>query len=134
MVLRYMMENSTFPGLAEDGLKQFNKGQSNPTYFIEDSSGARWVLRKQPPGKLLKGAHAVDREYKVFTALAGSAVPVPKMLLYCDDPAVLGTPFYVMEFVNGRILEDIALQGPEHSPADRAAIYDSLAQVISHGP
>ena len=66
-------------------MRQFNKGQSNPTYFIEDAHGDRWVLRKQPPGKLLKGAHQVDREYRVLNALAGTDVPVPKMMLFCDD-------------------------------------------------
>jgi hypothetical protein len=110
-------------------VKQFNKGQSNPTYFIQDSNGARWVLRKQPPGKLLKGAHQVDREFKVFSALADTPVPVPKMLLFCGDTSILGTTFYVMEFINGRICEDIALV--DETPANRAAIYDSLAQVMA---
>ena len=88
---------SAFPALIPRAcprrIKQFNKGQSNPTYFIEDTAGDRWVLRKQPPGKLLKGAHAVDREFRVFSALADTDVPVPKMLLFCDDPDIIGTPF-----------------------------------------
>lgn len=110
-------------------VRQFNKGQSNPTYFIEDAHGDRWVLRKQPPGKLLKGAHQVDREYRVLNALAGTGVPVPKMLLFCDDASIVGTSFYVMEFVNGRIVEDIALA--DYPPEERAAIYDSLVQVMT---
>jgi len=123
----YLKENSTFPGLSK--IKQFNKGQSNPTYFIEDVAGQRWVLRKQPPGKLLPGAHQVDREYRVMAALQDTDVPVPRVLLICMDKEVLGTPFYVMSFVNGRVLEDICLA--EHSPQERAAIYESLVQVLA---
>lgn len=110
-------------------VKQFNKGQSNPTYFIEDANGEKWVLRKQPPGHLLRGAHQVDREYRVMAALQGSGVPVPRTLLFCDDPEILGTLFYVMQFMNGRVLEDVIL--PDQSPEDRAAIYESLVQVLA---
>ena len=83
----------------------------------EDANRARWVLRKQPPGKLLKGAHQVDREFKVFSALSGTGVPVPKMLLFCDDISIIGTQFYVMEFINGRICEDIAVRDESRSSA-----------------
>ena len=112
-------------------VKQFNKGMSNPTYFIEDASGDRWVVRKQPPGHLLKGAHNVKREYTVMSALADTDVPVPKCLLFCDDPAILGTDFFVMEFVNGRVIEDTALQGEEYTPEFRAALYDSLLETLA---
>jgi aminoglycoside phosphotransferase (APT) family kinase protein len=127
-LLEYMERNSDFPA-GGASVKQFNKGQSNPTYFIEDSAGDRWVLRKQPPGKLLRGAHAVDREFKVFSALADTDVPVPKMLLFCDDPAIVGTPFYVMEFINGRIEEDIAMK--DYSPEERKATYESMVEVMA---
>ena len=95
----------------------------------EDANRARWVLRKQPPGKLLKGAHQVDREFKVFSALSGTGVPVPKMLLFCDDISIIGTQFYVMEFINGRICEDIAVR--DESPEDQQAIYESLCEVMA---
>ena len=98
-------------------------GQSNPTYRLQ--VGARqMVLRKQPPGQLVAGAHAVDREYRVMRALAGSQVPVPAMLAYEADPGVLGTPFYLMDFLAGRVFMDPAL--PELAPAERSALYDEM--------
>lgn len=103
-------------------------GQSNPTYLLEDASGAR-VLRKQPPGALLPSAHAIDREYRVMAALAGSGVPVPRMLHYCADPGVLGTPFYLMSYVRGRVFMDPALPGLE--PAERGAIYANMGGVLA---
>ena len=112
-------------------VKQFNKGQSNPTYFIQDQNNDSWVLRKKPPGKLLKGAHQVRREYDVMAALADTDVPVPKVLLFCEDESIIGTQFYVMEFINGRIIEDTALRSDEFSPDERASIYDSLVQVLA---
>lgn len=86
----YLVANSDFP----DGpvqIKQFNKGQSNPTYLLTASDGHRYVVRKQPPGHLLAGAHNVGREYTVLDALKDTDVPVPRTLLFCDDPAVIGT-------------------------------------------
>src|SRR4030095_14843076 len=83
-------------------VRQFEGGQSNPT-FVLNSGGREYVLRKQPPGVLLPSAHQVDREYRVMDALAGSDVPVPKMYVLCEDPAVIGTKFYVMEKVEGRV-------------------------------
>lgn len=103
-------------------------GQSNPTYRIE-AGGWRCVLRKQPAGTLLPGAHAIDREYRVMHALRDTAVPVPRMLAYCDDPAVLGTPFYLMEWLEGRVLVDQSLPGM--APAERAAIYAEMNRVIA---
>jgi len=87
------------------------------------------VLRKQPPGKLLASAHAVDREYRVLSALASTPVPVPKPLLMCNDRAVLGTPFYVMEFAHGTIFTDPNLL--EAGPRDRTKIYTKLADTLA---
>jgi aminoglycoside phosphotransferase (APT) family kinase protein len=109
-------------------LRQFAGGQSNPSFLIETGS-QRYVLRKQPPGKLLPSAHRVDREYRVITALAGSDVPVPRSFGLCEDAAVIGTSFFVMEFVAGRILIDAALPGV--APEERAAIFDAVADVLA---
>jgi aminoglycoside phosphotransferase (APT) family kinase protein len=109
-------------------VRQFQGGQSNPTYHLRAASG-EYVLRRKPPGKLLPSAHAVEREYRVITALAGSGVPVPPTYVLCEDPAVVGTPFYVMGYVHGRILRDTLIPGA--SPADRRAIYDSLNEVLA---
>lgn len=103
-------------------------GQSNPTFRLE-VDGTRYVLRKQPAGHLLPGAHAVDREYRVMKALQNTAVPVPLMHAYCDDAAVLGTPFYVMEWLEGRVFVDQSLPGM--APSERAAIYAELNRVIA---
>jgi aminoglycoside phosphotransferase (APT) family kinase protein len=101
-------------------------GQSNPTFFV-DSDDRSLVLRKQPPGDLLPSAHAIDREYRVIRAVQGTAVPVPPTLLYCEDRAVIGTPFYVMEKVEGRVFHDCTLPGLP--PEERAAMYADLARV-----
>ena len=107
-------------------------GQSNPTFRLR-FEGRDLILRKQPAGELLPSAHAVDREFRVQKALAGSGVPVPRMEHFCDDRAVIGTLFYVMEALDGRVLHDPALPGLE--PAERAAIYDSMNEVLArlHG-
>ena len=99
-------------GRAADA-RQFGYGQSNPTYLVRSADGQRYVLRMKPPGRLLNAsAHAVEREYRVLAALAGgTAVPVPRALLLCENAAVLGTPFYVMTFVAGRIFSDPAMPG-----------------------
>ena len=107
---------------------QFKGGQSNPTFLLTTPK-ASYVLRRKPPGKLLPSAHAVDREYRVMNALRASAVPVPRMHCLCEDDALIGTAFYVMEHMQGRILWDPALPGM--SPSDRAAIFDSMNQVIA---
>ncbi|HXG02123.1 MAG TPA: phosphotransferase [Candidatus Binatia bacterium] len=109
-------------------VRQFRGGQSNPTYYL-DTPGRAYVLRRKPPGKLLPSAHAVDREYRVMTALAGTGVPVPRTYLLCEDPDVIGTVFYVMEYVEGRVLADPRL--PEQSPDERAAIFDSMNEVLA---
>lgn len=109
-------------------LTQIGGGQSNPTFYL-DSGSRRLVLRKRPPGDLLPSAHAVDREYRVQAALDGSGVAVPKMEYFCEDPAVIGTQFYVMERVDGRVFHDNAL--PEIPAAERRAYFDALAQMLA---
>jgi aminoglycoside phosphotransferase (APT) family kinase protein len=109
-------------------VRQFKGGQSNPTYLLESASG-RYVLRRKPPGKLLASAHAVDREYRVISALYAAGFPVPRPLALCTDDEVIGTMFYVMEFVEGRILWDLHL--PDCEPAERGAIYDNLNETLA---
>jgi len=113
-------------------IAQFKGGQSNPTYLLAAGS-RRYVLRRKPPGKLLPSAHAVDREFRVIRALAGTDVPVAQAHALCEDEAVIGTAFYVMEYVAGRVFWDPGLPGME--PAGRAAIHDEINRVIAalHG-
>ena len=115
-------------GIGEVVVAQYQGGQSNPTYRLT-AGERRYVLRRKPPGKLLPSAHAVDREFRVMSALAGTGVPVAKMQALCEDDAVIGTAFYVMEYVEGRILWDPTLPGM--TPAQRAAHYDELNRVIA---
>jgi aminoglycoside phosphotransferase (APT) family kinase protein len=103
-------------------------GQSNPTFLLASPSG-RYVLRKKPPGQLLKSAHAVDREYRVMKGLEGTDVPVPRMLHLCEDDAVLGTAFFLMEFVQGTVFWDPAL--PELDNAARAKVYDEQNRALA---
>jgi aminoglycoside phosphotransferase (APT) family kinase protein len=107
-------------------VEQFQGGQSNPTYRVT-AGDRRYVLRRKPPGKLLPSAHAIDREYRVMAALADTEVPVAKMVALCDDAAVVGTVFYLMEYVEGRVLWDPTLPGMP--PAARAAHYEELNRV-----
>lgn len=107
---------------------QFRGGQSNPTYYLHTPS-REYVLRRKPPGKLLPSAHAVDREYRVITALSGTGVPVPRTYVLCEEDAVIGTAFYVMEYVRGRIMPDPRL--PDLPAAERAALYDSMNAVLA---
>src|SRR5262245_28085932 len=109
-------------------VRQFQGGQSNPTYYLE-AGGREYVLRRKPPGKLLPSAHAVDREYRIMTALAGTGVPVPRTYLYCDDESVVGTPFYLMDCVHGRIFVEPTLPGA--TAAERTAIYDDMNAVMA---
>lgn len=108
--------------------KKFKGGQSNPTYLLEAKSG-NYVLRRKPPGKLLASAHAVDREFRVLTALHGSSVPVAKPYHLCKDDSVIGSMFYVMEFIDGDIFWDPSL--PEFSPAQRGDYYDAILQTMA---
>ncbi len=115
-------------GAAGLTLRQFRGGQSNPTYLLTTAGGG-YVLRRKPPGALLPSAHAVDREFRILNALVNTAVPVPRPLCYCDDDSVAGTPFYVMEYVDGRIFWNPALPGL--TTGERGAIYDEMNRVIA---
>lgn len=106
---------------------KFEGGQSNPTYLLTTTT-ARYVLRRKPAGDLLKSAHAVDREYRVLTALADTAVPVPKTRHFCADERVIGTVFYVMEFVDGAVFWDPQL--PQVSGESRGLMYDEMSRVL----
>lgn len=107
--------------------RRFGGGQSNPTYQLETPSNF-YVLRAKPSGALLPSAHAIDREFRVMRALEQTQVPVPRMLAYCDDAAIIGAPFYVMSHVEGRIFWDPALPGL--SPQERRAMYDDVNRCI----
>lgn len=110
------------------GLAKFKGGQSNPTFLLTTPE-RNYVLRKKPNGKLVRSAHAIDREYKVIAALHAQGFPVPQPYLYCADESVVGTEFYVAEFLRGRIFWDPALPGV--SRADRAAIYADTSRWLS---
>jgi aminoglycoside phosphotransferase (APT) family kinase protein len=115
-------------GVRELVVEEYQGGQSNPTYRVT-AGDRRYVVRRKPPGKLLPSAHAVDREFRVMSALADTAVPVAKMHALCEDDSVIGTAFYVMEYVEGRILWDPTLPGM--TPQQRAAHYEELNRVIA---
>lgn len=108
-----------FAGPAE--LRQFQGGQSNPTFLIQTPT-KQYVLRKKPPGKLLPSAHLVEREYRVLRALPGTDVPVPSARLLCEDAAIIGTSFYVMDHIEGRVITSVTL--PQLNPSERASVYD----------
>lgn len=109
-------------------VRQFQGGQSNPTFHLSTAAG-EYVLRKKPPGKLLPRAHEVEREHRVMAALADTDVPVPRMRLLCGDESVIGTTFFVMDYVPGRIFPDRVLR--ECTPEHRAAVYEDLARVLA---
>jgi aminoglycoside phosphotransferase (APT) family kinase protein len=110
-------------------IEQFKGGQSNPTYRLKSADGKMYVLRRKPPGKLLPSAHAVDREYRVISALFKKNFPVARPHVLCEDEKVIGTIFYVMDYVEGRVLWDPALPGMTRE--QRAAIWDEQNRVIS---
>lgn len=117
------------PGLAGTPLlERIPGGQSNPTYFVT-YPGQRLVLRKKPAGHVLPSAHAVEREYRILHALADSEVPVPTARLLCEDSSVIGTPFYVMDRLDGRVFSDCTLTGV--APAERRAIYLAMAETLA---
>ncbi|HEY5237507.1 MAG TPA: phosphotransferase family protein [Rhizomicrobium sp.] len=109
-------------------VRQFKGGQSNPTYQLV-TPNRKYVLRRKPPGKLLPSAHAVDREYKIISALHPTGFPVAKPYLLCEDESIIGTMFYVMDCVEGRIYWDGLL--PDLSPAERTATYDAMNETIA---
>ncbi|CAE8619552.1 unnamed protein product [Polarella glacialis] len=137
--LQRFLSAAGLPGVAADGpklsIKKFGYGQSNPTYFLETAAGHKYVLRKQPPGKIIKGAHAVDREFKVIKAVGEAGFEVPEMHVFCDDAGVIGTPFYVMAFVKGVIPDNALLQlAKEHRRPAMKSIVQSLAKLHSYDP
>jgi aminoglycoside phosphotransferase (APT) family kinase protein len=109
-------------------VRQFVGGQSNPTYMLETPT-ARFVMRKKPAGTLLQSAHQVEREFRIIKALATTDVPVPRVHLLCEDIDVIGTAFFVMDYVAGRIMRDPLM--PDSSPEERAACYDSMNDVLA---
>jgi aminoglycoside phosphotransferase (APT) family kinase protein len=108
--------------------EKFSDGQSNPTYLLDTEAG-QYVLRRQPPGELLKSAHAVDREFRVIKALQGSEVPVARAIHLCTDRSIIGSLFYVMSFEPGRIYWDPTL--PELDAGQRGAIYSEMNRVLA---
>lgn len=117
------------PG-CEEGvqLRQFQGGQSNPTFLLE-AGGHRYVLRKKPPGNLLPSAHQIEREYRVISALANTEVPVPRARLLCEDSEVIGTPFYVMDYVEGRVCPHPELA--EIESHQRRPVYMAMADTLA---
>jgi aminoglycoside phosphotransferase (APT) family kinase protein len=109
-------------------VRQFQGGQSNPTFLLESSRG-QYVLRKKPPGELLPAAHLVEREYRVMAALRDTPVPVPEALHLCEDESIIGTPFYVMRFIKGRVFEEPELDGVDHH--DRGAAYENMVDTLA---
>lgn len=118
------------PGFQPSSLQvfQFSHGQSNPTYLLKTAT-ANYVLRKKPPPPILPSAHAIEREYQVLEALKPTTVPVPEAVVLCEDPSIIGTPFYVMQHVKGRIFDDPSL--PSLTPAQRAMVYHSMATTLA---
>jgi aminoglycoside phosphotransferase (APT) family kinase protein len=127
-LLNWLSQNiAGFAGPAR--LEKFKGGQSNPTYRLNAASGC-YVLRRQPPGKLLQSAHAVDREYRVMSALAATEVPVPRVDGLCESPDIIGSMFYVMEFCDGRIFWDATL-AELGDKDERGAVYDEMNRVLA---
>ena len=122
--LRQHLDNFSTPAQ----LRQFQGGQSNPTYLIETPT-KKFVLRKKPPGKLLPSAHLIEREYRILRALPETAIPVPQARLLCEDASIIGTPFYVMDHVAGRVITGVTLPGL--TPSDRRAIYTDYARIAA---
>ena len=126
--LRAWMQAQGLISTGDLSVKPLTGGQSNPTFLLTAGT-EQFVLRKKPDGVLQKSAHAIDREYRVISALKDTAVPVPAALAWCDDESIVGTPFYLMSFLDGRVFVDQSLPGM--SPAERAAIYLEMNRVIS---
>ena len=109
-------------------VKQFKGGQSNPTYLLE-TPARQYVLRRKPPGKLLPSAHAVDREFKIISALHAQGFPAAEPVIYCADESIAGTAFFVMGFVDGRVIWEPDMPGS--NPAERAAVYDAMNATLA---
>lgn len=113
-------------------VRQFSAGQSNPTFLLTETNKTgtkRYVMRKKPPGVLLASAHQVDREFRVMKALEGTGVPVPHMYALCEDDSVIGTAFYIMEYLEGRVFTDATVPGA--SGEERKALYDNMAENLA---
>lgn len=124
---RYLQQHlPDFAGPAS--LRQFQGGQSNPTFLIATPT-KKFVLRKKPPGKLLPSAHLIEREYRILRALPPDEVPVPCARVLCEDASIIGTAFYVMDHVEGRVITNVAL--PQLDPAERTALYADFARVAA---
>lgn len=122
--------NPVIPGLSPDmKIEKFAGGQSNPTFLLQSGEN-RYVLRRKPPGELLKSAHAVDREFRIMKALSSTNVPVAKVYHLCEDHSIIGSMFYVMEFINGTVFWDPAL--PELAPEQRFHIYEEMNLVLAN--
>jgi aminoglycoside phosphotransferase (APT) family kinase protein len=109
-------------------VRQFKGGQSNPTYFLE-TPARRYVLRRKPPGKLLPSAHAVDREFRAISGLYPQGFPVAEPVIYCEDVSVVGTAFYVMGYVDGRVIWDPHM--PSSNPTERTAVFDAMNATLA---
>ena len=109
-------------------IRQFQAGQSNPTFRLS-AGGRKYVLRKKPPGKLLPSAHAVEREFRAINALRDSAVPVPRTLLLCEDESIIGTAFYLMEMVEGRVFHDAGMPGA--TVAERRVFFGDFVRILA---
>lgn len=126
--LTVFMENNVEGFTGPLHIRQFDGGQSNPTFMLQSPTQS-YVLRKQPPGELLPSAHQVDREYRVMKALYNTEVPVPKMYALCEDVGVIGTKFYIMEAVEGRIFEGSRLE--EAPPTQRRELWRDFIRVLA---
>jgi aminoglycoside phosphotransferase (APT) family kinase protein len=126
--LRGKLDGATSPMT----VRQFHGGQSNPTFVISFGTND-YVLRKKPPGKLLPSAHAVEREYRIQKTLSATALPLAEMFLLCEDDAVIGTPFYIMERKRGRVFADVLMA--DSNPSERAAAYEYMSECLAilHG-
>src|SRR5215510_14314024 len=109
-------------------VEQTQGGMSNPTFILTDGDGKRYVMRRKPPGKLLPSAHAVGREFRVISALWDTDVPVARPYVLCQDPTIIGTDFYLMSFVEGRVFRNQTL--PTLTPTDRRAVYFAMADTL----
>jgi aminoglycoside phosphotransferase (APT) family kinase protein len=108
---------------------QVRGGMSNPTFVLTDGAGKRYVLRKKPPGNLLPSAHAVEREFRVISALWETEVPVAQPHLLCQDPSIIGTAFYIMDFVEGRVFRNLELAGM--AAAEQVTIYCEMIDIMA---
>ncbi len=124
---QYLQEQ--LPGACSNmEIRQFHGGQSNPTFYI-GTNEREYVLRKKPPGKLLPSAHAIDREYRIMNALEKSDIPVPKMHLFCEDETIIGTSFYLMDYIPGRVFTNPLI--PEVTSEERVHIYTSMVNTLA---